>query len=167
VVAHGGSERRAFIESRQTRAGAFASDFLDIAPHTGACFVLGMSQDAIQAAEDELLRAMQSSDVDALDRLIHDDLLFLAPDGSLATKAMDLENYRTGAQIVQSARRKSLTVAVHDDDLAVSAALVELELVFRGQPVVGDFQYIRTWKRQAGAWRIVAGAVMPAPATRE
>ncbi len=122
-----------------------------------------MVKEAIESAEDELLRAMLGGDVDALDRLIDDRLLFLAPDGSVATKGMDLENYRTGAQIVRAARRKSLTVEVHGVDLAVSTALVELALVFREQPVEGCFRYIRTWKKEAGAWRIVAGAVMPVP----
>jgi hypothetical protein len=126
-----------------------------------------MLDEAIEKAEDELLRAMLSGDLDALDRLIDDHLLFLAPDGSVATKAMDLENYRTGAQVVRAAKRKRLTVAVHGDALAVSTALVELALVFRGQSVEGSFQYIRTWKREAGAWRIVAGAVMPAHSATE
>lgn len=124
-----------------------------------------MRHEAIEDVEDELLRAMQSSDVAALDRLIDDRLLFLAPDGSIATKQLDLENYRTGAQIVRSARRKSLTVEQHGEELAVSTALVELALIFRGQPVEGCFQYVRTWKKEAGAWRIIAGAVTPAPSS--
>lgn len=106
---------------------------------------------------------MQDGDLDALDRLIDDRLLFLAPDGSIATKQLDLENYRSGAQIVRSARRKSLSVEAHGDEIAVSTALVELALVFRGQPVEGSFQYIRTWQKKAGTWRIIAGAVLPAP----
>lgn len=122
-----------------------------------------MSHDAIEAAEDDLLRAMLSSDVAVLDTLIDDQLLFLAPDGSVATKAMDLENYRSGAQVVRSARRRRLEVVTHGDDVAVTSALVELSLVFRGQPVEGTFQYIRTWRRTGGAFRIVAGAVLPAP----
>jgi ketosteroid isomerase-like protein len=126
-----------------------------------------MRHEAIENAEDVLLRAMQSSDVDALDRLIDDRLLFLAPDGSIATKKLDLENYRSGAQIVRSARRKSLSVESHGDDLAVTTALVELALVFRGQPVEGCFQYVRTWKKEAGTWRIIAGAVVPASSSPE
>jgi ketosteroid isomerase-like protein len=121
---------------------------------------------AIENAEDELLRAMLSADIEALDRLIDDDLLFLAPDGSVATKEMDLENYRTGAQVVRGAQRRKLSVALHGDSLAVSTALIELALLFRGQSVEGCFQYIRTWKKEAGAWRIVAGAVMPAASSR-
>lgn len=37
------------------------------------------SHERIIAAEDELRRAMMANDVDALDRLLDDDLVFTAP----------------------------------------------------------------------------------------
>ncbi|HLV68582.1 MAG TPA: nuclear transport factor 2 family protein [Polyangiaceae bacterium] len=115
----------------------------------------------IERAEDALLQAMLASDTDALGRLIADRLLFVAPNGAVATKAMDLENYRTRAQVVKRAERKALTIEMHGEDVAVTTALVELSLEIHGEPVEGAFRYIRTWKRASGSWSIIAGAVTP------
>src|SRR5690349_758408 len=94
----------------------------------------------IEAAEDALLKAMLAADVAALDCLIDDQLLFLAPSGLVATKQMDLENYRSGTQVVRHAERLSLAVEPHGEDLVVTTALVELSLTFQGQRVDGVFR---------------------------
>src|SRR3982750_4193895 len=51
----------------------------------------GNPDDEIVALEARLRDAQLSADVEVLDKLIHEDLLFTGPDGQLATKAQDLE----------------------------------------------------------------------------
>jgi hypothetical protein len=53
----------------------------------------------VLSRERELQAAMRASHVEALDGLLHDDLLAVGPHGGLADKAMDLEAHRTGAHI--------------------------------------------------------------------
>jgi len=50
----------------------------------------------IDQAEDALLAAMRVSDIEALDRLIGDNLRFTRPDGSVIDKRADLEAHRSG-----------------------------------------------------------------------
>src|SRR5829696_6626728 len=50
----------------------------------------------VTASEDSLLEAMKTNNVERLDALLHDDLLFNGPTGETATKAIDLQNYRSG-----------------------------------------------------------------------
>lgn len=121
-----------------------------------------MTRAAIKHAEEALRNAMLEGDVDALDRLIDDELLFLAPDGALATKADDLENYRSGTQTIESHAPRGLTIVLHGEDIAIATVVVDLAGSFRGQRFSGTFRYTRTWRRSAdGAWRIIAGAVVP------
>ncbi len=40
--------------------------------------------------EQRLLEAIKTSDVEVLDQLLHDDLLFIAPNSQTITKEMDL-----------------------------------------------------------------------------
>jgi len=119
-----------------------------------------MTRAAIKHAEEALRTAMLTADVDALDRLIDDDLLFLAPNGDLARKEEDLENYRSKAQTITRHEPRSLTIALFGEDIGVATVVVDLEGTFRGNAFAGAFRYIRTWRRsEAGAWRIIAGAV--------
>ena len=57
---------------------------------------------AILKRENDLLEAIKSSDIVHLDKLLHDDLLFISPGGQAVTKQMDLDAHRSGAMIVES-----------------------------------------------------------------
>src|SRR5262252_5144995 len=54
-------------------------------------------ESTIRAVEERLWRAQLSADVEALDDLIADDLLFTGLTGALETKAADLAQHRSGA----------------------------------------------------------------------
>src|SRR4029078_7675145 len=62
----------------------------------GPAATLAGVRDDVLTHERALQAAMLESDVDALDRLLHPELLAVGPDGRLADKAMDLEAHRTG-----------------------------------------------------------------------
>jgi len=120
-----------------------------------------MTRAAIKHAEDTLRTAMLSGDVEALDRLLDDDLLFVAPNGELARKSDDLDNYRSGNQSIHEHVPRDLFIALHGEDIAISSVVVELAGQLRGEAFAGTFRYTRTWRRVAsGAWRIIAGAVV-------
>lgn len=121
-----------------------------------------MTRAAIKHAEEALRTAMLAGDVDALDQLLDDDLLFVAPNGDLARKEDDLENYRSKAQSIDSHVPRDLTIALHGEDIAIVSVVVDLAGQFRGQAFAGTFRYTRTWRRAAhGTWRIIGGAVVP------
>ena len=71
------------------------------------------------ASESSLLQAMQTSNVERLDALLHDDLLFNTPDGATATKAMDLNNYRSGNIHLHTVASRDQTVHVIGDTAVV------------------------------------------------
>lgn len=120
-----------------------------------------MTRAAIKHAEDALRTAMLSGDVESLDRLLDDDLLFVAPNGELARKSDDLANYRSGHQSIQKHEPRDLTITLHGEDVAVSSVVVELAGQFRGEAFAATFRYTRTWRRvSSGAWRIIGGAVV-------
>lgn len=117
-------------------------------------------QDQVIASEDRLLEAMKTSNVELLDELLHNDLLFNGPDGTTATKAMDLANYRSGNIHLH-------TVAAHDlalsliGDTAVVAVTVELRGNYLDETLDGSFRYIRVWKLIDNGWKVIAGSVVP------
>ena len=123
-----------------------------------------MTRAAIKHAEEALRTAMLAGNVAALDELIDDELVFVGPAGSVATKEDDLTAYRSGAQTISAHTPRDLTITLHGDDIAITTVVVELEGVVKARRFAGTYRYIRTWRRKHdGAWRILAGAVVAVP----
>jgi hypothetical protein len=116
----------------------------------------------IVAREDALLKAVLTNDVDLLDDVLHDDLLFNGPDGQTGTKAQDLANYRSGGIQLRRADASDRLVRAIDDTVVV-AVTVTLAGSYLGARVDGRYRYLRVWKRIGGAWRVIAGSVVAMP----
>lgn len=117
-------------------------------------------KEQILAAEARLAAAMKASDAEALDGLLHDDLLFNGPTGETATKAMDLANYRSGGVRLTAVEPSDYTLSAIDDDVVV-AVTVRLEGEYMGERAAGRFRYLRVWKRYGDSWRVIGGSVVP------
>jgi ketosteroid isomerase-like protein len=113
-------------------------------------------------AERALQAAQRASDVDALDRLLHDDLLAVGPDGSLVGKAEDLAAHRADAFRIDELEEEDLRVLVHGADLAVTFVVVRIRGAIGDEEVGGLMRYTRTWTRDGGAWRVLAAHISPA-----
>lgn len=103
---------------------------------------------------------MLRSDVNALDSLIADELLFVAPDGSIVGKAGDLELHRSGAQRISQLDFTDVLVRAHGE-VAVTTVVAVVSGTFNGQPFSGHFRYLRTWVRTRAGWQVLAGSASP------
>jgi ketosteroid isomerase-like protein len=117
-----------------------------------------MTRAAIKHAEERLRDAMLRGDVEALDDLIADELVFCMPDGRVLGKEDDLEAYRSGAQTITRAEPSELHIELHEHT-AVVTVRVQLEGTASGRPFGGAFRYMRTYVRAGDGWKIVAGSV--------
>jgi ketosteroid isomerase-like protein len=118
-------------------------------------------EQAVLAAERELQAAMRASDVAALDRLLHPDLLAVGPDGSLVAKAADLDAHRTGVFTIDALDEEELHLRVAGDT-AVTFVVLRVRGAIAGEDVSGRMRYTRTWTRDGGAWRVIAAHIAPA-----
>lgn len=114
----------------------------------------------IRKCEARLYEAMATSNLDELNMLIADDLLFVGPDGQLATKALDLELHRRGATVFTQFDPKDLQLRILDGSV-VALARISLSGTYLGQPFAGEFQYLRVWVLRQGTWQVTAGSVVP------
>ena len=113
----------------------------------------------IRACEIRLYSAMLASNVNELDALIADDLLFAGPTGELATKAMDLELHRSGGTQFHEFTPKELEIRVWSEEFALASAKLFLRGTYLGQEFAGDFRYTRVWRKGQQGWQIVGGSV--------
>lgn len=113
----------------------------------------------IARLEEELRHAMLAGDVETLDRLISDRLLFAGPDGQLATKADDLHAHRQ--RIVRFLRHEPDQIEMRRVSATcfVVSQRSYLEVDVAGTVHRGWHRYIRVWVREDDAWRILAGQV--------
>src|SRR5215213_1833935 len=113
----------------------------------------------IRASEERLYVAMLASDVDELNALISDDLLFAGPTGELATKAMDLELHRSGGTQFHEFTPKALEIRVWSEQFALASAKIFLRGTYLGQEFAGHYRYTRVWRNSQSGWQIVGGSV--------
>jgi hypothetical protein len=114
--------------------------------------------DSLLAAEAALRRAQLEGDVDTLDRLVDEALMFTGPDGAVYGKAHDLDAHRQGwvriTRLEPSEERMQRL-----GDVAVVSVRMQMAGSFRGAEFAGAFRYTRVWCLRAEGWRVVAGHV--------
>jgi ketosteroid isomerase-like protein len=114
-----------------------------------------MDQEAeIIEMERQLREAMLSGDVQQLEALIADDLLFVNPSGYMLTKAMDLEAHSSGLLKFEKIDLLEQQIRVLGE---VAVSRLALAGTYGGAPFAGDYRYTRVWHRTQQGWQIAAG----------
>jgi ketosteroid isomerase-like protein len=122
--------------------------------------LVGVPDPEIVDLETRLRAAQLAADVPVLDALISEDLLFVGPDGRLATKSQDLEAHTTGVVRFREHVPEELRVRRVGPHVAVTSLRARLAVDVAGRLERGTYQYTRVWARdESGDWRVVGGHV--------
>lgn len=109
----------------------------------------------ITECEKRFLEAIKTKDLDTLDELIHEDVLFLLPNGHTLTKPNVLDNYREGNIMISTSNSSDVKMHVIGDTVVVSLK-IELQGRYFDQVINSNFRYLRVWKLFFGHWKIIA-----------
>lgn len=116
-----------------------------------------LNEQKIVEVEKQLLNAMEKSDIEILDQLLHEDLLFVLPTGEVITKLKDLETHKSGNLIL-----KEISSLIDSIKLIEENAVVTLSSKIKGkmmeQNFEGNFRYIRVWKMFGDQLKVIAGS---------
>jgi ketosteroid isomerase-like protein len=113
--------------------------------------------------ERALQAAMRASDVEALEDLLHPELLAVGPDGQMVDRAGDLAAHRAGVFTIAELAEEEVRLRVVGE-LAVTFVVLRVRGTMGDEEVSGRMRYTRTWSRDGGAWRVVAAHISPAAA---
>lgn len=116
-----------------------------------------MEDSNVVNAEIELLLAVKNADVSALERMLHDDLLFNLSGGQTITKEFDLNSYRSGLMKIEVIEASDQLINVIEDTAVVSVSVL-LKGAYDNQPFDGVFRYIRVWKQFEEGLKVIAGS---------
>ena len=116
-----------------------------------------MTQADIIDIENKLIEGIKNSNVSLRDRLLHDDLLFMAPNGQTVTKAMDLASHRAGQMVVERLEATVEEIKMIDDN-AVVVVVYDTQGKMLGNSIQVKFRYIRVWKQFAEGLKVIGGS---------
>lgn len=114
-----------------------------------------LTKDHIIELENRLIEAMKTSNVQELDKLLADDLIFTAHTGGLFTKQDDLDAHASGNIEIFDIKVDDQVIKVLDD-VAIVSVLLEISGSFFGNTEVGFFRFTRFWKLVNNQWQVVA-----------
>ena len=118
-----------------------------------------ITKERITELENKLAEAIKSCDLAFLNKVLHDDLLFLAPSGQMITKVMDLASHRAGEIIVEQLVDRIEEINIIDDT-AVVGVVYDTKGSMLGNPIEGQFRYIRIWKQFPDGIKVIGGCCM-------
>lgn len=126
----------------------------------------GMTEsEAVLAADDARLHALIASDVDALERLLCDDLVFVHANGRRDDKLSFLDDCRSGHIRYRSIARRDPLVTIAGD-VAVLCASADMEVTVGGEARSATARTMSVWTKTPAGWKLFA-IDMVRPATPE
>jgi ketosteroid isomerase-like protein len=109
----------------------------------------------VQQLEDARYAAMVSKDIETLDRLLDDKLIYMHSTGVADTKASYIDGLRTGVWDYQSVERTEQRVQV-DGDIGMVFCKMSIRLITRGVFKAFDSRALAVWVRKPDGWRLLA-----------
>lgn len=126
----------------------------------------GTIEQEILAQEDRLTQATRQLDLDALDRIYADDILFTGVTGASCNKANLMDEARRGQAERQGAAETKHFVASYDKgdikvvahgDTAVTSWRFVITIHHNGQDTTQTFQTTNVWMKRQPGWQVIAG----------
>jgi ketosteroid isomerase-like protein len=106
--------------------------------------------------EERLRLAMCHSDVNALDNLLAENLIFTNHLGQVVSKSEDIDSHRKKTFVINSVGLSNQEV-IHLGNSAVVTAQANISGSYNGQPSEGKFRFTRVWSNNTNGWQVVAG----------
>ena len=116
-----------------------------------------MNESLIKRCEEKIAEAIKESDIEQLKTLLHDNLVFLSPDGSIITKEIDIASHKSGSikaeEIIIEIERVNI-----DNDIATVIVTYQTKGLILGKPISGKYRYLRVWKKFGNELKIICGS---------
>jgi hypothetical protein len=106
--------------------------------------------------QDEEDRALLRGDVEALDRLWADDLLYPNDNGEVLTKTQRLAEVRSQIHNFSVFRHDDIRVCVYNENTAVVSGYSTTLKKYKGQVSRGPRRFSAVWVKLDGRWQMVA-----------
>jgi ketosteroid isomerase-like protein len=110
----------------------------------------------IRALESEVNAAVVSGDLRVFERLLAEDFTHTNQTGIFRTRAQWLANHKPGQSPYTAYDVDELKIRVYGETAVVTARTTPKGRTSKGQPITGQYRYLRVWAKRNGQWRAVA-----------
>lgn len=124
-----------------------------------------MSSDVVEEllqADERRCQALVANDVDALERLLHDELAYTHSSAVTDGKVGFLNNVRSGKVKYRAMRRDGVRVRVYGDAATINGHII-LDTTRDGVQRRHDNLFLSVWVKTRGSWQLAAWASTPVP----
>jgi ketosteroid isomerase-like protein len=122
----------------------------------GVCMAAEKSAETAKAAEKLWAEATVSGDEATLKQVLARDLTYTHSNGETDTRAVFIENLKTGARKYHKVEHESMDVRLYGDT-AVLAATARIETSQKGGKInPAHLRFLHVWIFQNGRWQLVA-----------
>jgi ketosteroid isomerase-like protein len=122
----------------------------------GLSMAADKSADAVKVAEKAWASATVAVNESTLKQLLADDLTYTHSTGETDTKAVFIDNLKTGVRKYHKVNHESMDVRLYGNT-AVLAATAQIETSQKGGSVnPAHLRFIHLWVLQNGRWQMVA-----------
>ena len=112
-------------------------------------------EDEINQAEERRYAAMIAGDIGGVADLLADEFMFNQPGGTVVTKAILLEQLKSGEVKVYKVERSDVTIHVYGTTASVMAS-TRLDREMRGERRVVLMRSLDLWVLREGRWQLAA-----------
>lgn len=118
---------------------------------------MALSKEKITQLEYKLIEAIKQSDLIFLEDHLQDELLFIAPNGQVITKEIDLMSHQSGQMKVEKIEPYFEDIRIVSDT-AIVIVVYKTRGTLLGNQIDGEFRYIRFWKEFNNQIKIIGGS---------
>ncbi len=115
----------------------------------------GTDEDLLKQLDHGCAQAMIQGNIETLNMIEADGFTFTGPDGSIMTKAQDLETIKSGDLIYQSISLADVAVRVYGD-AGVVTGRANIKGKYKTYDISGAYRYTVTFVKLNGRWQAVA-----------
>jgi ketosteroid isomerase-like protein len=120
------------------------------------------SEKEILGLEDKRFAAMLAKDFGALERMVHEELLYTHSSGITDTKASGLDSMKSGKVKYKSASCSERRVRVLNE-VALVNGRAHIEADIGGEPRTLKLLFLNAWAKTPQGWKFVAWQSCPQP----
>jgi ketosteroid isomerase-like protein len=120
------------------------------------------SEREILGLEDKRFAAMIAKDYGALERMVHEELLYTHSSGITDTKASWLDSMRSGKVKYRSASCSERKVRLVNE-VALVNGRAQIEADIGGEPRTLKLLFLNAWAKTPQGWKFVAWQSCPQP----
>jgi ketosteroid isomerase-like protein len=117
-------------------------------------------EQAVLKQMNNWLEALRRSDVAALDRIMADDFMLLAADGTIISKEQDTAPVKSGDVRFESLTTEGVKVFVYGDT-AVVTGLGVYKVNYKGKASTIRERFFDVYQKRKGQWQVIASRPTP------